>query len=121
MQQQPSELWCRLVIQRAIAALEMIKSNGIDLLGEHFEDFPRELLDWINWGYRLRVVDYYKDQKISTEIYDAIQSVFIDYDLLVTSTFVFLPVENTTGGNTFEPIEIKCEGLILLSFGVRLT
>jgi len=108
-QQELSDLWCRLIIPRNITTLDAAKVSGPDLLGEHLHDFPAEYLRWIEVGQRLSAVDFYKDQEIRTEIYDAIQSVLNDYDLLVTPTLACLPVDNSNDGNTLGPSEINGE------------
>jgi len=108
-QQELSDLWCRLIIPRNIATLEAASANGPDLLGKHRNDFPPEYLRWIETGYKLSAVDFYKDQEIRTEIYDCIQAVFSKYDLLVTPTLACLPVDNADDGNTIGPTEINGE------------
>ena len=47
-----------------------------------------------------------RDQEMRTEVYDAIQGVLADYDLLVTPTLACLPVENASDGNTKGPSRI---------------
>ena len=110
-QQELSDLWCRLIIPRNIATLEAASAKGPDLLGEHRKDFPPEYLHWIETGYKLSAVDFYKDQEIRTEIYDCIQGVFSKYDLLVTPTLACLPVDNADNGNTIGPTQINGEAV----------
>ena len=59
----------------------------------------------------MSAVDFYKDQEIRTEIYDCIQTVFSEYDLLVTPTLACLPVDNAEDGNTVGPTEINGEAV----------
>jgi hypothetical protein len=47
------------------------------------------------------------DQQAHTEIYEAIQQVLDDYDLLVTPTLACLPVDNAEDGNTVGPSRIN--------------
>ena len=110
-QQELSDLWCRLIIPRNITTLEAASAKGPDLLGEHRNDFPPEYLQWIEEGYQLSAVDFYKDQEIRTEIYDCIQQVFSKYDLLVTPTLACLPVDNADDGNTIGPTQINGEAV----------
>ena len=110
-QNELSDLWCRLIIPRNIASLEAAGAKGPDLLGEHRNDFPPEYLHWIEAGYKLSAVDFYKDQEIRTEIYDCIQRVFSEYDLLVTPTLACLAVDNADDGNTVGPTEINGEAV----------
>jgi amidase len=105
-QRELSDLWCRLMLPINVEALENIKGRGIDLLGEHRDDFPPEYLRWIEEGYRLTALQVMRDQQARTEIYDAIQGVLEDHELLVTPTLACLPVENADDGNTKGPTEI---------------
>ena len=50
-----------------------------------------------------------RDQAIRSEVYDAIQSVFATYDLIVTPTLAAMPVENRDDGNTVGPSEVNGE------------
>jgi amidase len=85
-QRELSDLWCRLIMPINVEAFENLKAQGIDLLGEHRDDFPPEYLRWIDEGYRLTVPEMARDQQMRTEIYDAIQGVLENHDLLVTPT-----------------------------------
>jgi len=106
-QRELSDLWCRLIIPINVATFESFKRQGTDLLAEHREDFPPEYLRWIDEGYELRAPELMRDEEIRTEIYDAIQGVLEDHELLVTPTLACLPVENADDGNTKGPTEIN--------------
>ena len=106
-QRELSDLWCRLIIPINVEFFENMKAQGLDLLGEHRDDFPPEYLRWIDEGYRLTVPQLARDQQMRSEIYDAIQGVFENYDLLVTPTLACLAVENSDDGNTKGPTEIN--------------
>jgi amidase/aspartyl-tRNA(Asn)/glutamyl-tRNA(Gln) amidotransferase subunit A len=105
-QRELSDLWCRVIIPINIAGFEYMKRNGLDLLADHRGDFPEEYLRWIDEGYEMRVPQLMRDEEMRTEIYDAIQGVLNDYDLLVTPTLACLPVENADDGNTKGPTQI---------------
>jgi amidase len=53
-QRELSDLWCRLIIPINIATFESFKREGMDLLGDHRDDFPQEYLRWVDEGYELR-------------------------------------------------------------------
>jgi amidase len=108
-QKELSDLWCRLIMPTNIATFENFKRQGLDLLKDHRDDFPPQYLGWIDRGYRMSALDFYQDQEVRTEIYDAIQGVFEDHDLLVTPTLACLPVENADDGNTTGPSEVNGE------------
>ncbi len=90
-----------------IEGLEGLKTQGIDLLGEHRDDFPPEYLRWIDEGYRLSALDVMRDQRMRTHVYDQIQQVMRDYDILVTPTLAVPPVDNADDGNTVGPRTVE--------------
>lgn len=108
-QRELSDLWCRLIMPVNILTLENFKRQGMDLLRDHRDDFPPQYLEWVERGYRLTALDFYNDQAVRTEIYDAIQKVFETHDLLVTPTLACLPVDNAGDGNTVGPSRINGE------------
>ena len=110
-QRELSDLWCRLIMPLNLQAFDDMKESGLDLLKDHGADFPPEYLRWIEIGEGLSALDFLKDQAIRTEIYDAIQGLFNNYDLLITPTLACLPVDNADDGNTMGPSEINGEGV----------
>ena len=55
----------------------------------------------------MKLTDFIHDQEMRTEIYDALEAVFKNYDLIITPTVACLPVENRADGNTIGPTEIN--------------
>ena len=108
-QRELSDLWCRLYMVLNLHALEDFKRGGMDLLGNHRDDFPPEYLRWVKVAQRMSALDFYRDQAIRSEVYNAIQGALNDYDLLITPTMASLPVNNGTDGNTLGPTEIDGE------------
>lgn len=108
-QSELSALWCRLIMPLNVQTFETFKQNGLDLLQDHRDDFPPQYLRWVEMGYKMTALDFYKDQEVRSEIYDAIQGVLNDYDLLITPTLACLPVDNADDGNTMGPTAINGE------------
>jgi amidase len=106
-QRELSDLWCRLIIPLNIEGLDGLKAQGLDLLGEHRDDFPPEYLRWIDEGFGFSAQDVLRDQRMRTHVYDRIQEVLRGYDLLVTPTLAALPVDNADDGNTVGPSSIE--------------
>jgi amidase/aspartyl-tRNA(Asn)/glutamyl-tRNA(Gln) amidotransferase subunit A len=101
------DLWCRLFAPNTVTQVDRLRRAGTDLLGEHRADLPPEIHHWLELGQRYSVLDLARDQELRTRIYDAIEDVFEDYDLLVTPTLACPPVENGGDGNTLGPLEIN--------------
>ena len=87
-----------------VATIELLRAAG---LRPRATTCRRSTASWLDAGYRLTVLDVARDQAMRTEVFDALQAVFADYDLLVTPTLACLPVENATDGNTTGPREIE--------------
>ena len=110
-QMELAELWCRLIMPVGLAAFANFKRQGIDLLKDHRDDFPAEYLEWADRCQDMKVLDFFRDQEIRSEIFNAIQGVFANYDLLVTPTLACMPVDNATDGNTLGPQTVNGEAV----------
>ena len=102
------DLWCRLMVPTSIVRVEKLRQAGIDLRADPGA-LPPELSYWMDVVNQQTVVDASSDAEIRTEVYDAVESVFSQYDLLLTPTLTCLPVENGDDGNTLGPAEINGE------------
>lgn len=108
-QRELSDAWSRLMMPLNLGTFEAVKAAGLDLLGDHRDDFPPEYLHWIEVGQRMTMMDLMHDQAIRSEVYDAVQGAFATYDLIVTPTLAAMPVENRDDGNTVGPSEVNGE------------
>ncbi|HWO46050.1 MAG TPA: amidase [Methylomirabilota bacterium] len=108
-QHELSDLWNRMIMPLNISGLEGLKAAGVDLMRDHPEDLPPEYRHWIEIGYGLSAMDVWNDMVMRTEVYDAIESVLQNYDLLVSPTLACLPVKNANDGNTLGPTRINGE------------
>jgi len=110
-QRELSDLWMRLMMPLNLSTLEATQAGGLDLLKDHRGDFPPEYLHWIELGQKMSAADQRRDQEMRTHVYDAFQSAFATYDLVITPTVAALPVKNETGGNTHGPREVNGEAV----------
>ena len=104
-----SDLWCRFIAPRQVAALEGFKREGIDLARDHRGDFPPEFWYWDEIGRKITVPQFLADQAIRTEVFDALRNILDRYDYLVSPTLACLAVDNASDGNTLGPVEIEGE------------
>ena len=111
-----AEAWDRMItISGGLGTIEEIKAGGIDLLRDHADDLPDELIYWVEDAYKRGYVDFHDDEVIRTEVFDQVQRAFQDYDLIVSPTCACHPVKNDPNWNTVGPKEIcgvKTEPLI---------
>jgi amidase/aspartyl-tRNA(Asn)/glutamyl-tRNA(Gln) amidotransferase subunit A len=110
-QRELSDVWCRFIAANQVAALEGFKRQGIDLLRDHREDLPPELLHWDEIGRKLTAAQYLADQAVRSEVFDALRDVLDRYDFLVSPTLACLAVDNATDRNTVGPAEISGEAI----------
>jgi amidase/aspartyl-tRNA(Asn)/glutamyl-tRNA(Gln) amidotransferase subunit A len=108
-QRELSDLWCRFIAPKQVAALEGFKREGIDIARDHHDDMPPEFWHWDEIGRRMTVTDHLSDLAIRTEVFDALRAVLDRYDFLVSPTLACLAVDNATDGNTVGPKEINGE------------
>jgi amidase/aspartyl-tRNA(Asn)/glutamyl-tRNA(Gln) amidotransferase subunit A len=106
-QRELSDLWCRLIMPINHEALAGLQPFGFDVLGDRRDDLPDEYLHWIDATAGLTAADMARDQSMRTEVFDALQGVFADHDLLVCPTLAALPVANADDGNTVGPSEVE--------------
>jgi amidase len=106
------ELWCRLISPLNIETLDGLAAQGIDLLGEHRDQMPAPYLRWMDEAQQTSLRQYSAYQVIRSEIFDMVQAVFADHDLLVTPTLACLPVANSpTRGETLGPSAVNGIGV----------
>ncbi|WP_276259590.1 amidase [Haloglomus litoreum] len=85
-------------------------ANGVDLLGEHREDVSPQLVELMERGVELSATEYLAADTVRTAVYDALQGLLAEYDLLVSPTVSAPPVENADDGTqTLGPSEVDGE------------
>ena len=104
-----SEVWCRFVAPKQVAALEGFKREGIDIQRDHHDDMPPEFWCWDEIGRKMTVTQFIEDQVARSEVFDALRIVLDRYDFVVSPTLASLAVDNATDGNTLGPAEINGE------------
>ena len=108
-QRELSDLWCRFIAPKHVAALDGFKREGLDLEGEHRGDFPPEFWAWDEVGRTLTVREFLADQAMRSEVVGALRGVLDRYDYLVSPTLACVAVDNAADGNTLGPAEIEGE------------
>ncbi len=108
-QMELSEVWCRYCAPKQVMALEGFKRQGIDIMRDHHGDMPPEFWYWDEIGRKMTATQFYADQAIRSEVFDALRGVLDRYDYLVSPTLACLAVDNAADGNTLGPAEINGE------------
>jgi len=90
--------------------LANLKQDGTDLLGDHREQLDAHNVADAEAAMELSAVEYRRTNVIRTEIYEAFQSLFAEYDLLLLPTIAVPPFEHgqwgpeTIEGEPIDPI-----------------
>lgn len=79
---------------------EKLSTYDIDVLGEDRDQFPDRLIEFIEYGRNeIDVVELKRnDETLRTSVFDGVQSVFEDCDLLVAPTVAVPPFSNEITG-----------------------
>jgi amidase len=101
------DLWCQILATFVVGFFDVFKQQGVDFLGELRSDLPPEIIGWVERAQDLTTLDVFRDQSARTAVYDGIQGVMNDYNLLLTPTLACSPVDNADDGNTLGPDEIN--------------
>ncbi|WP_107676169.1 amidase [Agrobacterium sp. LAD9] len=101
------ELWGHLIVHSQIEGLNALKAAGIDLLGDHPEQFCDLHRYWIDKALKATTLERHQHQILRTMIYEKVQAVLDSYDVLITPTTALLGIKNNIGGDTIGPTEIK--------------
>jgi amidase/aspartyl-tRNA(Asn)/glutamyl-tRNA(Gln) amidotransferase subunit A len=85
------------------------RMQGTDLLALGNDGLEPAFLQLVEEGEAVSALDYKLDDIVRTHVFDAIEDVFADYDLLVCPTCSVAAVENATDGTTVGPSEVDGE------------
>ena len=101
-----AETWCRSICVDTAIELERGRRDGFDLIGDHREDLPPAFIEWNERVAKGGLMDYYDFNLVRTELLDALEDVFENYDLILSPTTACLPVKNAADRDTVGPREI---------------
>ena len=100
-------LWVRVISVHYAAIARHWKDDGIDLLGDHGSKLTPHFRQMMIDAQKISAVDHALDDVLRTGVFDGLQAVFDNYDLIVSPTLAIPPVANATNGNTIGPTEIN--------------
>jgi len=101
------DMWSQILGTFMVGLLDGLKQQGLDYLGDRRDEMPAEVIEWVERAQKLTPLDVHRDQSARTTVYNTLQRVFDDYDLLVTPTMACPPVKNADDGNTLGPDTIN--------------
>ena len=98
-----AKLWCRSICIDTAIDMELWKKDGFDLIRDHRDELPEEFVYWNEVALKSTILDYREFNDLRTEILDAFEDVFENYDLILSPVTICPPVKNATDGNTLGP------------------
>lgn len=114
-QNEYAEMWCRSICFDTATDMELWKQKGFDLIRDHRDEIPEEFIYWNEKITHGSVMDLRMLNEWRTEILDAQEEVFKDFDIILSPVTVCPPVKNRTDHNTKGPDTVsgqKTEPLI---------
>lgn len=93
----------------AETAVNLQESMGVEYLGADRDDASPAFIELIEAGNEYSAVAYKRADIVRTEVFEAVQRIFEEYDLLVAPTLAVPPVENADDGETLGPTEVAGE------------
>jgi Asp-tRNA(Asn)/Glu-tRNA(Gln) amidotransferase A subunit family amidase len=101
-----TDLWLQEMAVLYAATAANLATAGVDLLGEHRDALCPEFVALIERGRDTGAVDAKLGDVLRTDVYDALQGVFADHDVLVSPTVGVPPFLNAADGSTLGPASV---------------
>jgi len=106
-----TEMWMREIGVFYAEMAQNFADGGLANLFERRDELTPEFADLLDLGMDLGAVEYKQDDVVRTQVYEAVEEVFAEYDILVTPTMAVPPVENADEGTTLGPETINGEAV----------
>ena len=105
-QDELAALWRRQVGVMYLEAFEGLRRGGLDLLRDFADDLPEAIHAMVDTARRATALDLRDDEALRSGVWRSVQSVFADYDGLLTPTLGALPVLNAADGGSLGPASV---------------
>jgi len=93
-----SDMWCKSISFDTAIEMQLMKEKGLDLVGEHAEELPEQFIYWNKKASEINAMDLYDFNLARTEVLDAFQDVFDNYDIILSPVTACPPVLNKEKG-----------------------
>ena len=102
--------WLRGICIDSAIEIELDKQSGKQDLYLLEDELPTKFFEWNLAAFRSNMMDYRKFHEVRTDILDAHQDIFDNYDIIIAPVTGCMPVKNATNGSLTEgPTEISGE------------
>lgn len=93
-----TEAWRAVSKVKYRALVENLRDEGTDLLGEHRDDVADTIVQLAEAGADVSGVEYKRTDNVRTDVFDGIQDVFEEYDIVVSPTLATARLPNEGDG-----------------------
>lgn len=113
-----TDAWCFGISIDTTIEINLLKNEGFDLIKDHRDELPEEFIYWYEKVCHFNLMDYYKLNKVRTEILYSFENIFDKYDIIFSPTTICLPLLNDNKRNFFKLNEVLDEKINpLIGFG----
>lgn len=102
-QDELASLWIRQVGLLYLEMFDAFASSGSDLLRDSAADIPAPIHRMVEQARRMSAMDARRDNQLRTLVWQSVQQVLEEHDVLVTPTLSALPEVNSDDGRTLGP------------------
>lgn len=102
-----AKTWCQSISIDTALKLAQWKKEGKDLIRDHRSELSEEFIYWNTVAAKSDIHFLRKFNEVRTDILDAYERVFQDYDIIISPVTACNPVLNQNNGNTRGPKEIN--------------
>ena len=105
--QEFADVWCQSISIDTSLELAEWKKDGKDLFEDYSNELSEEFIHWNKKAYKSDIRFFQKLNEVRTDVLDAHERVFQNYDLIISPVTACNPVLNQNNGNTRGPIIIN--------------
>jgi amidase/aspartyl-tRNA(Asn)/glutamyl-tRNA(Gln) amidotransferase subunit A len=106
-QDELAALWLRQVGVLYLEMFDAMARNGLDLLRDFSDDIPAPIHAMVAAARAMSALDVRRDEVRRTAVWQALQHVFAEVDVLLTPTVGAVPVANAENGATQGPLVVN--------------
>lgn len=100
------DVWFGLISTLYASIADEHKRNGLDLLNDHRDELPLELIRLIERGNATSAVEYRRYNALRTQVLDAIEDTLETADFIASPTLAVAEIPNASDGRTIGPTTV---------------
>lgn len=89
-----ADVWCKSISVDTAIEIKLNQEKGFDLFKDHANELPKEFIKYNKEVLKWNVMDYYRFNLVRTNVYDALEKVFDNYDVIISPTMCIYPPKN---------------------------